>query len=181
MNKLPTFPYEQVKNLVSEISREYKDINAGGCGLMASYIGQFMEPIVGTDNVMIAICNGYDSPQMSYQEIKQKCFNNSLRGANIRQFNKYNFWFNHVWVEFLWNNDMWSMDATNISKGMGLSGWKEPHQIRATVEDITVLAENPIGWNSWFNREHAPQIKTKLVNGLTNILISNGIRLGGIS
>ena len=126
-------------------------LNYGGCGLFASRIGKAIHPYVDDlECCVIAYPHNYD-PDINLNTLKT---NNSNLNS-IRDWSENGVSFNHVVIRFKYRNKIWYYDSENLDNsgeyidkydGKILDGY-------LTVEEITNLSDNPVGWNPNFDRD----------------------------
>jgi len=160
---------KQIHSVLKKVENEYSNINCGGCGVIASILGEYL---AAKTEVRVAIgAREYliEKQEFSFDEIKEELSVND--NPSINDWETYGVSFNHVWIEFLWEGEWYSMDTEGMEQGTHKfhSTWNT-YKERMSVEAITQLSNNITGWNTWFSREQIPNIKQDIENGLEAVL-----------
>jgi len=162
---------KQIHSVLKKVENEYSNINCGGCGVIASILGEYLST---KTEVRVAI-GAWDynviKQTLSFLEIKQEFLKENCN-PSINDWERFGVSFNHVWIEFLWDGEWYSMDTEVIRQGTKLMfhGRWEPYDEYLPIEDITQLSNNITGWNTWFSREQIPSIRQDIENGLETVL-----------
>ena len=161
---------KQIHCVLSDIEQYYSNVNCGGCGVIASLVGQILSTITDVRIVVGAWDCNVKKQALSFLEIKQEFMANLISNPSIQDWESLGVSFNHVWVEFLWDGEWYSMDTENIKQGTNKfhTRW-DAYKEYLSLEDITQLSNNTDGWNWMFDRNQIPAIKHDLETKLKQV------------
>lgn len=142
----------QILNTLGDrINRWYPDINAGGCCVYASLVGEELRKRGIKTRIIVA----NDVPRGNIDKIRQ-----TIKNINSKSdWNDKDVYFQHVGVEFVYNNETFHYDSNGVNgKGKHLGEWKI-YPGRFSVDEAKALADEAKGWCSSFNRRKIPSLK----------------------
>ena len=161
---------EQIHEVLQGIENTYDYVNCGGCGVIASSVGQILSTITEVRIVVGAYDYNVKKQALSFLEIKQQLMDNLITNPSINDWEYLGVSFNHVWVEFLWEGEWYSMDTENIKQGTKhFHGRWDAYTEYLSIKDITQLSNNTDGWNCMFDRDQIPSIKHDLETKLQQV------------
>jgi len=142
---------ETLNKLGERINRWYPAVNTGGCCVYAAAVGKELEAR-GIETRIIVAAWGARS---NLDKVRPK-----LNNANRKEeWNGKDVWFNHVGVEFKHKGKTFHYDTDGVNaKRRTLKSWNI-YPGRLSVDEATALADEPEGWNDYFNRKKIPSMK----------------------
>jgi hypothetical protein len=160
------FPFKEICLIMNKANQKFRDVNSGGCGMMAYILARQLSKITKTRTV---VC-GYGGGDL-------KVARSNVNDNNINSWYKQNIKFTHVWVEFLWNKRWYAIDIKGIKPRKQMYGdsgrWSKPYDGSFTLKEIKELAHDDTygGWSSCFQRDQIPYMK-KMINKEFNQLFN---------
>jgi hypothetical protein len=151
-------PLAMLQKLSYKISKTYKTIPYGGCGVYAAYVGRLLKQLKYPVRIRVANSWANVSIRQARSNIKA---NNVGRRPTIEEWNGEEVYFGHVYVDVLINGEWVSHDSQRTKYADGTDptfGW-EHNTGWLSVKEAEEIAATSRGWNSEFDRELIPHIK----------------------
>lgn len=173
-NQLKKLPVAHIRGILKDISSTFRFINAGGCGVMATILGDNLAPIV---QVNARICDTWNSQPRSFNQIIYSLRQRSNMFPTLRQINDEGLNFSHVWVEFYHNGETWWMDAEQLERPENWKYWRTDRVLPEVVllDDIRQVANQPEGWNQMFDRRCIPNLQAFTTHKFNQLWQSLGV------
>lgn len=156
---------QETCQMLQQIDDKYCRINSGGCGAAAAIIGRCLSQMT---RVRIAV-RTYEEPCDSIDNIRENVNRYNSKPSIDDWYDYGSIDFNHVWVEFEWAGVWYSVDTEALCEGECVDDYGEPYKERITLNDITMLASNPAGWNRMFDRDQIPDIERDILEGFGRV------------
>lgn len=142
---------ETLDALGRRINRWYPEINEGGCCVYASLIGEELRKRGIEVRIIVAAWGA----NKNLDKVRTK-----LNNANRKvEWNDNDVYFNHVGVEFKYKGRTYHYDSDGVKpKSKKLKSFMV-YPGRLSVDEATLLAAEPEGWNDSFERRKIPTLK----------------------
>lgn len=161
-NRLNMDLIKTLNNLGQRINRYYPLINEGGCCVYASLVGKELQ----NRGIAVKIVVAARDARGNLDVVRRKLNNNNLKS----EWNEKNVWFNHVGFEFKYKNRIYHADTNGVNpKGRKLQEWRI-YSGRLSLDEGTILANEPEGWNDSFDRNKIPSLKRHIKSYLASKL-----------
>ena len=159
---------EQIHEALKHIDNKYSNINCGGCGVMATLIGEYLSNLTEI-RIAVGVKECFSKElELSFDQIRHVLSDNV--NTSVSDWYSHGISFNHVWVEFLWGNVWYSIDMQDMRKGTyGVDDVFIPYEGRLSLDNIKNLSNNITGWNTMFNRDQIPAIKHDIETKLKQV------------
>lgn len=142
---------DTLNKLGDRINRWYPEINRGGCCVYAAMIGKELR----ARDIEVRVIVAADGASKNLDKVRPKVCNNWRKA----EWNENDVWFNHVGVEFKHKGRIFHYDSNGVNpRGKILDGYKI-YPGRLSVDEAQLLADEPEGWNTRFNRSKIPNLK----------------------
>lgn len=147
-----------VRGLGIEMRRLFPTMDCGGCGVYATVLGEQLE-LTGAQDVGI-----WASALDGYLDIDIDTVRRRIRNhASLRAWHRQGVQFVHLGVEYTWDSETWHADSGRVTPvDFGEDQYGLVYSGRLTVEEMRVLAMQPKGWNSMFDRALIPAVELRV-------------------
>ncbi len=145
--------HEVLNALATQVSRKVNNINAGGCAVFASCIGEALK-LRGIETRII-VAASWGTEEKNINQARQ----NLIFADRKSEWNNEGIHFHHVGVEYIIDNDAFHYDSNGVQlAGVKLGEWLL-YEGRMSVEDAAAVAGEEEGWNSSFSRDDIPTLR----------------------
>jgi len=143
-----------LKTLGKNVAHRWPNINNGGCGVFAGYVGRELIRLGVETRIIVASGSVDDMTEEEFDNIQ-----NSLAfRANIEEWNSNGVYFSHIGVEFYYNKKLWHYDTNGVHKACDELDGMPLYPGRLSVGEAIHIAEDSTGWNCMFDRSEIPRV-----------------------
>lgn len=146
---------ESLDAFCKSIYESHQSINAGGCGVFASLVGNRLSKVA---KVKIRVTDMFMEDKKLIPSARKNIKKNTLYEWNMNGVS-----FGHIIVEFLYKKKTYYVDATGVHQVASRCcfGWPM-YTDPLTLKEVDELSGVAKGWNQSFDRRAVPAIKRKV-------------------
>lgn len=158
--------FQLLNNLADELNDDVRNVNRGGCAVLASHVGKHLRKVPGVKDVQLRVGDDESDHQGKHViDLAREAINEANLGSNNARsydWNDHGVSFGHVLVEFKHGRRKYHYDTyagvIRCRRTTALHNYPL-YKGGLTIEEGMSIASVADGWNDCFNRRQIPKMK----------------------